>query len=294
MYLSDSSNLWIVTVDTNNGGWKAETSTFQAFSFPTLIEAREAAYSYAPPVLTPFEKSPTCFICNGKFAIFRRAVHCKSCGVCVCRKCVIQWPAKRLPQTYNHKRESKLNVCMSCNHLSEEFQDALMKGEEEGALALYETGNVNLRCPFGKDVNGEIMFPIHCAVQGGNLNLVRWLADIHFCPVFMTQLTNNNDAKDDGMSKQPLLTSKGRSALYHAMSTQQIDILRYLVCEKGMSLFEAKDLRKALLNVPRFMTMLSFQQLAKGITKVFLDLVMDRSNLKWLPQVIAKKMTTSQ
>jgi hypothetical protein len=124
-----------------------------------------------------------------------------------------------------------------------------MKGEEEGALTLYETGNVNLRCPFGKDINGEIMFPIHCAVQGGNLNLVRWLVDVHFCPIFMTQLTNHNDTKDDGMNKQPLLTSKGRSALYQAMSTQQIDILRYLVCEKGMSLFEVKDLRTVLLNL---------------------------------------------
>jgi hypothetical protein len=251
LYQSDSTNLWIVTVDTNNGGWKVETSTLQAFTFPTLEEAREAAYSYAPPLLTPFDESPTCYGCLGKFAVFRRAVHCKSCGVCVCRKCAIHWPADRLPQTYNHKREPKLNVCLSCNFLSEKFQKALLEGEEEEALALYETGNLNIRCPFGKDENGEIMFPVHCAVQGGNLNLVRWLVDVHFCPVFMTQLTNSNESQADncGVSTQPLLTSKGRSALYYAMSTQNIDLLRYLVVEKGMSLFETKDLRTSLLNL---------------------------------------------
>lgn len=251
LYQSDSTNLWVVTVDTNNGGWKVETSTLQAFTFSTLEEAREAAYSYAPPLLAPFDESPTCFGCNGKFAVFRRAVHCKNCGVCVCRKCAVQWPASRLPQTYNHKREPKLKVCLSCNFLSEKFQEALLKGDEEEAFTLYETGNLNIRCPFKKDETGEISFPVHYAVRGGNLNLVRWLIDVHFCPIFMTQLTNSDESKEDnsGVSTQPLVTSKGRSALFYAMSTQNIDILRYLVIEKGMSLSETKDLQTTLLNL---------------------------------------------
>jgi len=252
LYQSDSTNLWIVTVDTNNGGWKAETSTLQAFTFSTLEEAREAAYSYAPPLLAPFDESPTCFGCNGKFAVFRRAVHCKNCGVCVCRKCAVQWSASRLPQTYNHKREPKLKVCLSCNFLSDKFQKALLQGEEEEAFRLYETGNLNIRCPFGKDDTGEILFPVHCAVRGGNLNLVRWLIDVHFCPIFMTQLTNSYESKEGnsgGASTQPLVTSKGRSALFYAMSTQNIDVLRYLAIEKGMSLFETKDLQTTLLNL---------------------------------------------
>jgi len=267
IHLSNStSNLWILTVDTNNGGWKTEKSTLHAFSFSTVEEAREASLSFSPPLLTPFDKAPTCYVCDGKFAIFRRAVHCKNCGSCVCRKCVVSWPVSRLPQTYNHKREPKLHVCRSCNQLNDSFYNALIHGHEDEALALYETGNVNLRSPFGKDGNSEIMFPIHCAIIGGSLNLVRWLVDIHFCPIFVTSLMNVNDIINNnhtnGTGKQPLLTSEGRSALNLAMSTQQVYILRYLVLEKGMSLYETKSLRIALLNLEK-----ALEELPTGYTQ---------------------------
>ncbi|CAB9497957.1 expressed unknown protein [Seminavis robusta] len=220
----------------------------KAFSFASEREARESAIANAPPKMLPFTDNPICFLCKGKFAVFRRAGHCRNCGVCVCNNCSTSWPARMIPDTYNLKKESTVKICKSCDALSRSFKKALLTGNYEDAVALYGTGNINLRTPFPVfSKKDEIMYPIHCAVEGGDANVVRWLMDDHFCPIKLIRTGSGKRAKR-GMTGTdvPILTSKGRSVLTIAMSGLKIDILRYLVIERDVSVYESKDLKSSL------------------------------------------------
>jgi hypothetical protein len=120
-----------------------------------------------------------------------------------------------------------------------------MAGDYEEAVALHGTGNVNLRtpCPVASKKD-EVMHPIHCAVEGGNHDIVRWLIDQHYCPVKLLRTVGNKKVKQS--SGVLILTSKGRSVLSIAIDRLKVDILRYLVVECGVSIFEAKDLQTSL------------------------------------------------
>lgn len=151
---------------------------------------------------------------------------------------------------------------------------------------MYLTGNVNLRVPFAfkgeKKKRHEIMLPIHCAIEGRNERLVRWLVDVQYCPLHV--LSTGTIAKSpsasgggsvastvisagagiikslgsvSGDSKAEtkynfvptLKTSVGRSILDIAMEGQHVGILRYLIHEKNVSVYEVKNLELALMSV---------------------------------------------
>lgn len=252
VYHNTATNLWITTINTNQKGVAKNPTTaskyLKAFSFASEREARESAIANAPPKMLPFTENPMCFLCKGKFAVFRRAGHCRNCGVCVCNNCSTSWPSRMIPDTYNLKKESTVKICKSCDALSKSFKKALLTGNYEDAVALYGTGNINLRTPFPvSSKKDEIMYPIHCAVEGGNTNVVRWLMDDHFCPIKLIRTGSGKRAKR-GMTGTdvPILTSKGRSVMTIAMSGLKIDILRYLVIERDVSVYEAKDLKSSL------------------------------------------------
>jgi hypothetical protein len=222
---------------------KLASKYLKAFSFGSEQEAREAAIANAPPKMMLFEESPNCFVCKGKFAVFRRARHCRNCGACVCGSCTTSWSSRMLPETYNLKNESVVKVCRSCSFLTDSFRKALLKGDLDEAIELYHTGNINLRCPLPAPVcnkKAEIMYPVHCAVQGGNLNIVRWLLDEHFCPIKLVKKSSKSSGDI------AIVTSKGRSVLNIAMSSLKVDIIRYLVVEKGVPVYETKDLQLSL------------------------------------------------
>jgi hypothetical protein len=65
------------------------------------------------------------------------------------------------------------------------------------------------------------------------VKLVEWLASDRLCPLHALR---KRGKKVEG----PILTSKGRSPLSIALLYQKLDIVRYLVADKGMSLFEEK------------------------------------------------------
>jgi hypothetical protein len=249
IYHNTATNLWITTINTNQRGVaknpKLANKYLKAFSFSSENEARESAIANAPPKMISFKDCANCFICSGKFAVFRRASHCRNCGVCVCTTCSVTWPSKMIPDTYNLKNEAYVKVCKSCNTLSAVFKQALMAGDYEEAVALHGTGNVNLRtpCPVASKKD-EVMHPIHCAVEGGNHDIVRWLIDQHYCPVKLLRTVGNKKVKQS--SGVLILTSKGRSVLSIAIDRLKVDILRYLVVECGVSIFEAKDLQTSL------------------------------------------------
>ena len=252
VYHNTATNLWIATINTNQKGVAKNPATaskfLKAFSFASEKEARESAIANAPPKMISFDDCHHCFICKGKFAMFRRAGHCRNCGVCVCSTCSTTWPSKMIPETYNLKKESQVKICKSCNFLSGAFKKALVDGDYEEALALYGSGNVNLRTPFPQTSKKkeEVMYPIHCAVEGGNLSVVRWLMDDHFCPIKVIRTGSGKKPKRGGSADLPILTSKGRSVLSIAMAGLHVDILRYLVIECGVSIYESRDLKGSL------------------------------------------------
>jgi hypothetical protein len=78
-------------------------------------------------------------------------------------------------------------------------------------------------------------YPIHCAVLGGNVDLVRWLVDEHCCPISY-QMTRGNRSRVN-----LICTSKGRSILSMSMETENIGLVRYLVAEKNLSISTAME-----------------------------------------------------
>jgi len=140
------------------------------------------------------------------------------------------------------KNEANVKVCNSCDYLSAAFRRALNAGNYEDAIALFGTGNVNLRVPFS-GYKGEQLYPIHCAVEGGDLDLFRWLVDEHFCPI---RVIHTGSKKKKLGHDVPIITSKGRSVLSIAVEAGHVDILRYLVIEKRVSVHEIRNLKTAL------------------------------------------------
>jgi hypothetical protein len=250
VYHNKATNFWIATINTNQRGVaknpQKANKYLKAFSSATEQEARESAIVNAPPKMIPFNESPVCFCCKGKFAVFRRASHCRNCGVCVCNSCSVTWPAKLIPETYNLKNEANVKVCRSCNSLSMAFKRALLQGDFDETMSLYRTGNVNLRTPFPvSNKKDESMHPIHCAAEGGNIHILRWLIDEHFCPIKI-HTTSKKGGNANSMEGSPIRTSKGRTVLTIAIESLKVDMMRYLVVDLGFCIYECKDLRPAL------------------------------------------------
>lgn len=158
---SEATKSWVATVNTNQKALDSNnvdesSKALRAFSVPTKKQALCLARAWSPPRMHPFSENPACFICETKFAVFRRACHCRNCGVCVCNGCSVQWPSKMLPDTYNIKRESIVNICKGCDFLCSAFRLALLNGNRDKAVALHATGNVNLTTPFA-NVKGELL-----------------------------------------------------------------------------------------------------------------------------------------
>eukprot|EP00978_Attheya_sp_CCMP212_P003773 scaffold8023_cov54-Attheya_sp.AAC.1 len=229
----------------DRGDRMAAAEKICSHTFSSSFMAREFAVAQTPPRMIPFEDATSCFVCETSFSLLRnRPSHCRNCGVCVCSLsvgsnhssagCSQSWPAKMIPPHYNIKNESVVKVCASCDWLSTAFRKALLSGLLDEAVALHATGNVNLRTPFC-NVKGETFYPIHCAVLGGNVDLVRWLVDEHCCPISY-QLTRGNRSRVN-----LICTSKGRSMLSMSMETQNIGLVRYLVAEKNLSMTTAME-----------------------------------------------------
>lgn len=156
----------------------------------------------------------------------------------------MQWPSKMIPETYNPKREAHVNVCKTCDWLCNSFRLSLLEGDFDKVVAIHSTGNVNVNSPFA-NVKGELFYPVHCAVLGGNLDLLKWLVDEHCCPIKSMRVSGKT-AHNAG-TYTPIVTSKGRSLLGIAMETGNLPIMRYLVVEKSISVAGEKDITTTML-----------------------------------------------
>lgn len=151
-----------------------------------------------------------------------------------------------IPETYNTKKTNTVKVCTSCDTLAKRFQHSLLEGRYETALELFLTGNINLRVPFAFKSEKDDMLPVHCAIKGRNEKLVRWLVETHSCPLQMVTTSKSTKTKENEKYLPSLKTSKGRSILDLAMESQHCGILRFLVKERNLSVFEVKDLNIVL------------------------------------------------
>eukprot|EP00523_Entomoneis_sp_CCMP467_P017547 CAMPEP_0168810340 /NCGR_PEP_ID=MMETSP0726-20121227/3551_1 /TAXON_ID=265536 /ORGANISM="Amphiprora sp., Strain CCMP467" /LENGTH=772 /DNA_ID=CAMNT_0008862353 /DNA_START=58 /DNA_END=2373 /DNA_ORIENTATION=+ len=249
VYHNTATGLWITTINTNQKGVsrdpKRANKYLKAFSFPTEQEARESAIANAPPKMVPFGENNNCTICQSPFTMFKRASHCRNCGTCMCNECSVSWSAKNIPDTYNLKKESTVKICSSCNTISSAFRRSLLQGDFRGAVALYGTGNVNLRTPFpvtGK--RDEVLWPIHCAVEGGNIDILRWLVEDHFCPI--TTIASAGKKPRRGAQESLISTSNDRNVLSIAIERLKIEMMQYLVVDRGVSIFESAQLEPSL------------------------------------------------
>jgi hypothetical protein len=242
--LNCTTNLWVASVQTNQKAWESShymyeksslelSRSIQAFVGSTEQEAYEIGLALAPPLMHELEENPICFLCKTKFALLRRPCNCRNCGVVICSGCACNWSAKQIPSTYNMDKRSTVSVCLACDWLANSFQQALLMGDWTRAQALYRTGNVNLRSLYGsrkKSLLGDEAFrPIHMAIRGGNLSLIKWLLFDHYCPLYKS-------GKDG--QRALLLTSKGRSPIDMALEQPRPEILKFLVSNQGLSLME--------------------------------------------------------
>lgn len=247
---SEATNSWVTTVNTNQKALELRDTeesakSVRAFSVPTRKQAVCLAKAWSPPKMHAFEASPACTICGSQFNVFKRASHCRNCGICVCNNCMVQWPQKMLPITYNIKKESIMNVCKTCDWLCSSFRLALLDGDKDRAIAIHSTGNINLTTPFA-NVKGELFYPVHCAVLGGSLELLNWLIEEHCCPLRSIRISSGRQ-RDAAGTYTPILTSKGRSLLGIALENRNIDIVHYLVVKKRMMITAEKGIPNEIL-----------------------------------------------
>jgi hypothetical protein len=252
--LNCTTNLWVASVQTNQKAWESShymyeksslelKRSIQTFVGSTEQEAYEIGLALAPPLMHALEENPICFLCKTKFALLRRPCNCRNCGVVICSGCACNWSAKQIPATYNMEKRSFVSVCLACDWLANSFQEALLTGEWSRAHSLYQTGNLNLRTLYGARkkclLGDEALCPIHMAIRGGNLSLIKWLLFDHYCPLYQK--------RKDGQ-RAPLLTSKGRSPIDMALEQPRPEILKFLVSNQGLSLMEGakKDNRNCM------------------------------------------------
>jgi hypothetical protein len=203
--------------------------------------------SMAPPLWDGDGDVLKCVSCKVSPGVFNPLHHCRNCGYYVCLDCSDKfWPSSMLPDTF-HNGETVVRVCDSCHVLMELFADALRRGDVKAAFAIFQTGNVNLRRPFLIYKSRD--YPIHSAVRGGSLVLLRWLLETECCPC--------RDTKNE-----PIVTSSGQCLLSLAAYYGHVDMMRYLVQRQSFSLLSITDidvLRRGLhsaLGVSIYMDML--------------------------------------
>lgn len=161
VFPSESTGMWVATVNTDqkaldSNNIEKASKALRAFSVTTKEQAEALARAWAPPRMQPFTSNPLCSICGARFSVFKRPCHCRNCGVCICNSCAVQWPSKMIPDTYNIKNESMVNICKSCDWVCSAFRLALLEGDHDQAFAIHSTGNVNLVTPFA-NVKGELL-----------------------------------------------------------------------------------------------------------------------------------------
>jgi hypothetical protein len=195
--------------------------------------ARDLCECFAPPIWQTkvYQASNpgaySCTLCKVSFSMFFKPHHCRNCGFLICGNCSDKfWPGTMLPETF-HDEEKWVRVCHSCHYLAENFVVALCAGDYQTVRALYASGNISLHQPYS--VYSHQAYPVHYAVLGGNLDILKWLIDIKRCSI-VSQVT-----------RAPLMTQSGWTLLGLAAYCGHVDMIRFLVLQKKCQITEIKE-----------------------------------------------------
>eukprot|EP00532_Pseudo-nitzschia_australis_P007254 CAMPEP_0168170008 /NCGR_PEP_ID=MMETSP0139_2-20121125/3941_1 /TAXON_ID=44445 /ORGANISM="Pseudo-nitzschia australis, Strain 10249 10 AB" /LENGTH=345 /DNA_ID=CAMNT_0008087463 /DNA_START=118 /DNA_END=1156 /DNA_ORIENTATION=+ len=254
VYHNPSTSCYEIRITSFHAADKSEPRLLR-LSFPTEKEAKIFGKTYSPPKMR-FD-SRRCSCCSGSASLY-----CKNCGIQMCETCSRQWAPQMVPRTYLGESQNatcdSIRVCKSCDWLADTFCMALVKGQYNNAVLIHETGNINLRCTC-KAIKEEAMFPLHWAVMGGDLDIVKWLVETHGCPLFGVQRS-----PDTAGMLQSIQTSESRTLMDLAMTGGlKIDILKYLL-NKGMDITDTND---HTLASKTFQALLSSENSAFGVPR---------------------------
>mmetsp|Transcript_27070 Transcript_27070/g.45107 ORF Transcript_27070/g.45107 Transcript_27070/m.45107 type:complete len:353 (+) Transcript_27070:174-1232(+) len=231
VHYNPGTRLWVATIARPERAECTGKKTV-SFKFKGEREAKKFAHAYSPPKIVAVTSA--CQVCSSSFNNRMRPCSCRNCGACICEKCSARWGIRMLPKTYVPQQSTTVRVCQSCDWLSNAFCISLLHGKLRDAIKIFETGNVNLRTTFAS-INGEAMFPVHCAVMGGNLRLLHWLVETRACPI-----TVRRDPRTGRMLS--VQTSGQRSLIDLAMTGKpKLDILKYLIIDQKMSLLDTNN-----------------------------------------------------
>lgn len=78
------------------------------------------------------------------------------------------------------------------------------------------------------------------AILGGNLALVKWLIFNHYCPLYQQRSSTSKRREKPSL----IVTSKGRTPIDVALEQARPDILKFLVCNQGLTLFDSQISQK--------------------------------------------------
>lgn len=194
------------------------------------------ANAYSPPIWSNKDVVKNCTLCSAVFSMFSkggRGHHCRNCGQLVCFQCATTWPGLMVPRTY-HNHETAVCICDACDLLASKFVEALATGDLPLAQALYRVGNVNVMSPYY--LVSTMGYPIHFAVAGCSLPILRWLLEDLHVPIVDT-------------AEEPLKSAEGMTILAIAAKYAQLEIMRYLIDVHRCDIAEIVDvvyLRRAL------------------------------------------------
>eukprot|EP00980_Cylindrotheca_fusiformis_P017142 scaffold5276_cov134-Cylindrotheca_fusiformis.AAC.9 len=251
---SDATKTWVTTVNTNQKALETNnvqesSKAVRAFSVPTRKQALCLARAWSPPKMHPFEENPACCICESQFNVFKRASHCRNCGVCICNSCNAQWLPKMLPNTYNIKRESMMNTC-SAGRRPRQSSGTSFDGKYKFDNSICECQRRIIVSPtlstYVLSFCGVIFVPKEELTFAFCL-LLKWLIEEHCCPLRSIRISSGRP-KDSSETYTPILTSRGRSLLAIALENRNIDIVQYLVVKKRMQISAEKGLSKEILS----------------------------------------------
>ena len=209
-----------------------QNKTFSVGRFKDEDHATTMCIAQAPPV---WETASLCSICNGTFAVLRPRHHCRNCGCSVCSECSGRtWPSRCLPATFGCKGD--VRICDCCSILSEKFKESIQLGNISDCVSYALTGNVNLTCPLSPGRE----YPLHVAARAGRLDIMKTLCASPFYASLYYNLGGKTMAYatiTQGMRQ------KGLTVMALAGMNKDIEMVRWLHCEKRMPIAIIDDVR---------------------------------------------------
>ena len=139
-----------------------------------------------------------------------------------------------MPVTFGCKGD--VRVCDCCNLLSEKFKDSIERGNLSDCVAFALSGNVNLMCPLSPGRE----YPLHVAARTGRLDIMKTLCA---SPFYVSIYYSLNGKTMAYTTIPPGMRNKGITVMGFAGVNKDVEMVRWLHCEKQMPIALITDVR---------------------------------------------------